>query len=91
MRKLYAVAYDFAGPRNSYLGQSWPERRDPPHLARIRRLHAYSDRVAIGEEAEAWRGPGGPSPAERGGRVCSKKSEHRKLLRRRSGASDRAR
>ena len=35
---------------------------------------AHSDEVAVGEEARAWRGPGGPSPAERGGRVRSKKN-----------------
>ena len=52
---------------------------------------AYSDGVAVGEEARAWRGPGGPSPAERGGRVCSEKSENSKIPRRQSGASRRAR
>ena len=46
---------------------------------------ADSDGVAVGEEARAWREPGGPSPAECGGRVCSEKSS--KLPRRRSGAS----
>ena len=52
---------------------------------------AHSDEVAVGEEARAWWRPGGPSPAERGGRVCSEKSEHSKIPRRRSGASGRAR
>ena len=34
---------------------------------------AHSDGVAVGEEARAWRGPGGPSPAERRGRECAPK------------------
>ena len=50
-------------------------------LARtVRTLHADSDGVAVGEETTAWRGPGGPSPAERGGRVCSEKSERTRHL-----------
>ena len=52
---------------------------------------AHSDGVAVGEGARAWRGPGGPSPAERGGRVCSEKPERQRIPRRRSGASFRAR
>ena len=81
----------FAGSRNSHPGQSWTERREPPQLARIRGRHAYSRGVAVGEEARAWRGPGGPSPAERGGRVCSEKSERSKISQRRLGASVRER
>ena len=64
----------FAGSRNSHPGHSWPERCERPHLARIRGLHADSDGVAVGEEARAWRGPGGPSPAERGSRDVLRKN-----------------
>ena len=36
-------------------GRSLPERREPPHLARIRGLYAYNDGVVVGEETRAWR------------------------------------
>ena len=71
---------------------AWADCR--PYLARVRNPRAHKARVAVGW-VQAYLGEslvsGDPSPASRGERVCSEKSEHSKIPRQRSGANGRVR
>ena len=86
----------------SWWHRAWLEVSPPsclsggfPHLARVRTPRTPVARVADGEGNRlTWSeslARGSPSPAERQRRVCSEKSEHSKIPRRRSGARVRAR